>query len=226
MAPRAHSARCSSPRSPGRADSDLACAIGEVTIQGVTVDAALPFCSFFAGLLVAADLVRASLPGYPQVANFALFDWFGPMNTIHAWDRKPRPDCICRQQRRGFHDQFNAATRYWPVFRLTPEGKHEKGHRRRGAVRVEQRIAGRGVDAIDRCPGGTARRRGQGRRSRRASARAPLTPPSTVTASHVDGVGACSPGSAPLNRERPLAVRSAGSGVAGARHPHAPGAER
>ena len=110
---------CLADRFPARTtEKDLACATGEVTVQDVTVDAALPFCSFFAGLLVAADLARANLPGYPQVANFALFDWFGPMNTIHAWDRKPRPECICRQQRRSFHSQFNAATRYWPSFRF------------------------------------------------------------------------------------------------------------
>jgi hypothetical protein len=110
---------CLADRFPAQAtEKDLACATGEVTFQDVTVDAALPFCSFFAGLLVAADLVRGNLPGYPQIANFALLDWFGPMETIHAWDRKPRPDCICRQQRRSFHSQFNAATRHWPVFRF------------------------------------------------------------------------------------------------------------
>ena len=110
---------CLADRFPSQAtEKDLACATGKVTVQDVTVDAALPFCSFFAGLLVAADLVRGNLAGYPQVANFALFDWFGPMNTIHAWDRKPRPECICRQQRRSFHSHFNAATRYWPVFRF------------------------------------------------------------------------------------------------------------
>lgn len=110
---------CLADRFPAQAtEKDLACATGEVAVQDVTVDAALPFCSFFAGLLVAADLVRGNLPGYPQVANFALLDWFGPMETIHAWDRKPRPDCICRQQRRSFHTQFNAWTRYFPMFRF------------------------------------------------------------------------------------------------------------
>jgi hypothetical protein len=110
---------CLADRFPAQAtEKDLACATGEVTVQDVTVDAALPFCSFFAGLLIVADLVRANLPGYPQIANFALFDWFGPMETIHAWDRKPRPDCICRQQGQSLHSHFNAGTRHWPVFRF------------------------------------------------------------------------------------------------------------
>jgi hypothetical protein len=47
----------------------------------------------FAGLLIAADLVRAQLPDYPQIPNFALFDWYGP-----------------------FHEQFNAASKYRKVF--------------------------------------------------------------------------------------------------------------
>lgn len=71
----------------------LTCATGQVEVANVSVDAALPFASMFAGLLIAADLVRAQLPDYPQIPNFALFDWYGP-----------------------FHEQFNAASKYRKVF--------------------------------------------------------------------------------------------------------------
>jgi hypothetical protein len=110
---------CLADRFPADVSAEsLTCATGEVRTSETVVDAALPFASLFAGLLVAADLVRAQLTGYPQVPNFALFDWFGPMESIQAWDRKPRPGCICREQGAAFHDQFNGGTRYRKLFRF------------------------------------------------------------------------------------------------------------
>jgi hypothetical protein len=98
---------------------DLACATGQVEMSDTIVDAALPFASLFAGLLITADLVRAQLPLYPQVPNFALFDWYGSLDAIHAWDKKPRAGCICREQGREFHEQFNGNTKYQPLFRFS-----------------------------------------------------------------------------------------------------------
>ncbi len=94
----------------------LTCATGQVEIANASVDAALPFASMFAGLLIAADLVRAQLPDYPQVPNFALFDWYGPLDVIQAWDRAPRLGCVCRDQGRAFHQRFNAASKYKTFF--------------------------------------------------------------------------------------------------------------
>ena len=97
---------------------DLACAAGETIVQGERIDAALPFCSLFAGLLVTAELLRLQLPNYPQVPNFALFDWYATLDTIQKWDKAPRPSCICRQQNRDFHHTFNKTTRHWSKFRF------------------------------------------------------------------------------------------------------------
>jgi hypothetical protein len=108
---------CLADRFPAEVSAhQLTCATGQVEIANVSVDAALPFASMFAGLLIAADLVRAQLPDYPQVPNFALFDWYGPLDTIQAWDRGPRPGCICRDQGRAFHDRFNGKTKYERFF--------------------------------------------------------------------------------------------------------------
>lgn len=96
----------------------LACSTGKVETAGTSVDAALPFASMFAGLLVTAELVRAQLPGYPQVPNFALFDWLGSLDFIQSWDRHARPGCICRDQGRAFQDKFNGGTKYRPVFHV------------------------------------------------------------------------------------------------------------
>ncbi len=102
----------------GVSASDLACATGKITIQGSSIDAALPFSSFFAGLLVASDLVRAQLPEYPQIPNFAFLDWYGAFDTIQAWNKKPQAGCICTQQGRAFHERFNHRTKHWPLFHL------------------------------------------------------------------------------------------------------------
>ena len=99
--------------------ADLACATGEYDrTRRERIDAALPFCSLFAGLLVTAELLRLQLPDYPQVPNFALFDWYATLDTIQKWDKAPRPGCICQQQNRDFHQTFNKTTRHWSKFRF------------------------------------------------------------------------------------------------------------
>jgi len=110
---------CLSDRFPSEVFSEqLACASGDIDAPGGQVDAALPFTSTFAGMLVAADLVRSLLPAYPQVPNFALFDWFGMMDIIHAWNRVPRPNCFCRHPSKRLHEMFNSKTRAYPLFGL------------------------------------------------------------------------------------------------------------
>jgi hypothetical protein len=94
----------------------LTCASGPVETPEAVIDSALPFASLFAGLLITADLIRAQLAGYPQVPNFALFDWHGPLDMIQIWDRKPREGCICREQGASFHNRFNGRTKYRHVF--------------------------------------------------------------------------------------------------------------
>jgi hypothetical protein len=110
---------CLADRFPREASAqDLACATGQVITSEGAIDAALPFSSLFAGLLITADLVRAQLPDYPQVPNFAFFDWYGAFERIQAWDRIPRPGCICAQQTRATNEQFNGKTRYWSLSRF------------------------------------------------------------------------------------------------------------
>lgn len=89
----------------------LACATGEVHTTTERIDAALPFLSFFAGFLVVADLCRANAEKYPQVPNYALFDFGGPMEIIQVWDRRPADGCLCRKQSPALYRQFNGQTR-------------------------------------------------------------------------------------------------------------------
>ena len=111
---------CLADRFPVEVSSDeLTCATGQVEASETVIDAALPFASMYAGLLITADLVRAQLPEYPQVPNFALFDWHGSFDTIQAWDRKPRAGCICREQGHDFHERFNGRTKYRHLCRFS-----------------------------------------------------------------------------------------------------------
>jgi hypothetical protein len=77
--------------------SDFMCAAGEITDgAGNKADAALPFLSFFAGLLVAVDIVRLGMTGYPQVPNFGAFDFGGADFRPLLAERKPHALCLCQ----------------------------------------------------------------------------------------------------------------------------------
>lgn len=106
---------CLADRFPDTKAADFACATAELTTTEGAVDAALPFSSLFAGLLITADIVRSQLPDYPQVPNFAFLDWYGTFETIQKWDRSARPGCICGQQILAMHESFNGKTRHWKL---------------------------------------------------------------------------------------------------------------
>lgn len=96
-------------------DEYLDCSFGEVKVQEAVIDAALPFLSFFGGLLVAADLVRLGLDNYPHLPNFALVDFGGTLNQIQRFSKKPRVGCLCQTQH-SLHARFNGETRYYNSF--------------------------------------------------------------------------------------------------------------
>jgi hypothetical protein len=71
----------------------------------------LPFLSFFAGLLIATDLVRLALPHYPNTPNFAHYS-FRANRFVPQFDaRGPRAGCICQDQGDLFW-RLRANTRY------------------------------------------------------------------------------------------------------------------
>jgi hypothetical protein len=90
----------------------LRCAEGNIAVEGpIAIDAALPFLSFFAGLLVATDLVRLALPHYPHTPNFAHYS-FRANRFVPQFDaRGPRTGCICQDQGDLFW-RLRANTRY------------------------------------------------------------------------------------------------------------------
>ena len=99
----------------------LACAEGNIATEGpIAIDAALPFLSFFAGLLVATDLVRLTLPHYPRTPNFAHYS-FRANRFVPQFDaRGPRTGCICQHQGDLFW-RLRASTRH---ARLSAPARH------------------------------------------------------------------------------------------------------
>ncbi len=93
----------------------LECSTSEVVMNEERVDAALPFLSLFAGVLVAAELSRLQLQGYPQAPNFALFDFGSDLSVIQAWDFKARSNCMCTSQLPGVDKKFNGSTKYYKL---------------------------------------------------------------------------------------------------------------
>lgn len=62
------------------------------------MDAALPFLSFWAGFLVAADLARLGVVGYPQTPNFCSYSFRTNRFTPQLHDEAPRAGCECTGQ--------------------------------------------------------------------------------------------------------------------------------
>jgi hypothetical protein len=95
-----------------RAAELLRCSEGEVPMPtGATVDAALPFLSFWAGLLLAADLVRLGVAGYPHTPNFGNYSFRKNRFVPQLSDQVAATGCICRSQSKGFW-RFHGRSRY------------------------------------------------------------------------------------------------------------------
>ena len=76
----------------------LACSEGEVPVaQGQSIDASLPFLSFWAGLLVATDMVRLAVADYPHTGNFGMYS-FRKRFSARLLSRSARDNCDCRRK--------------------------------------------------------------------------------------------------------------------------------
>lgn len=100
---------------PDPAAATLQCAEGKITQPetGHEVDAALPFLSFAAGLMAAAEVVKTQLPGYP----------FSPNRTVFSTGALTRPrftslhspvldQCVCQDRSASVLRHMIAGTRY------------------------------------------------------------------------------------------------------------------
>ena len=90
----------------------LKCATVELPITPTaTIDASLPFLSFFAGFLIASDLARVGVAGYPHTPNCGEYSFRGKRFDPRLYNQRARRDCICRGQSKGYW-HFRKSTRY------------------------------------------------------------------------------------------------------------------
>jgi hypothetical protein len=80
---------------------------------GEQMDAALPFLSFAAGAMAAAEILKRGLPGYPFVANRVILNTSPRIRPVHA-ALALRPGCICGQRSAVVYRQMlNLPTELW-----------------------------------------------------------------------------------------------------------------
>jgi hypothetical protein len=96
--------------------SDSICGGGEVTDRntGKKIDASLPFLSFMAGLMAAAEILKLSISGYPFTHNKV---------TFRASHKKKNPNfveqlygkrkgCVCQYRHSDIHQTLIAGSKY------------------------------------------------------------------------------------------------------------------
>lgn len=91
------------------------CASAEITplTSEETVDAALPFLSFAAGLMVAAEILKAGMRGYPFSSNrTALYTHQDAGLRFSSSTVARRANCVCANRRAPLHRAMIQGTKY------------------------------------------------------------------------------------------------------------------
>jgi len=93
----------------------MKCAEGQIVDHrtGQDVDAALPFLSFVAGLMTAAEILKINLPGFPFTRDRTVFSAGAatyPRFTSFSTTR--REGCVCQSRSASLHLRMIEATRY------------------------------------------------------------------------------------------------------------------
>lgn len=104
---------CSSCLFPDTEFAATECAAGEVarSTGEERMDAALPFLSFAAGAMAAAEILKLSLPGYPFAPNRVILNTQPSIGTVQA-SLVQREGCYCQQRSQSVHRRMIAGTRF------------------------------------------------------------------------------------------------------------------
>lgn len=98
---------CSCCLFPEADHAPTACATGPAQRGegGAQMDAALPFLSFAAGVMAAAEILKCGFPGYPFTQNRVILNTDPAVRAVPVALSK-RPDCICGQRSAPVHRQM------------------------------------------------------------------------------------------------------------------------
>lgn len=95
---------CQIDRFPSEPAAPLACGGGQIVSNGHKEDAAFPFCSFTAGLFVAAAVIRAALGAELKATNSASLS-FRPQLSLWTSNRRPKATCMCAKMDRAVWEE-------------------------------------------------------------------------------------------------------------------------
>ena len=100
---------------PGAEQLPLVCAEGKLPggPSNDEVDAALPFLSFAAGLMAAAEVFKTALPGFPFSPHRTVFSTapsIAPRFT--SFTTRRRENCLCGDRDKRIHRRMIAGSRY------------------------------------------------------------------------------------------------------------------
>ena len=100
---------------PATRHEPTVCATGGVTVERENVkkqvDAALPFLSFAAGAMAAAEILKLGLPGYPFTPNRVVLNTCPVPRPISA-PFSIRENCLCRCRSTSVHRQMIEGSRF------------------------------------------------------------------------------------------------------------------
>jgi hypothetical protein len=100
---------------PDAQELPTVCATGGVTLPTgeETVDAALPFLSFAAGLMAAAEILKTTIPGYPFSPNrTTLYTHPEVLPRFVSSSVARRTSCLCASRRSSLHRAMIQGTKY------------------------------------------------------------------------------------------------------------------
>lgn len=99
---------------PNAPSAPMACATAPSDLADTgeeQVDAALPFLSFGAGLMTAADTLKLSLPGYPFTPNNVSLSTRS-IPRLSAFRLRQKENCICRERNESVHRRMLEGGKY------------------------------------------------------------------------------------------------------------------
>ncbi|RUV90113.1 hypothetical protein EOA75_22745 [Mesorhizobium sp. M1A.F.Ca.IN.022.07.1.1] len=83
----------------------------QMTVDGERADAALPFLSFAAGLMTAAEVLKLTAPGYPFSVERVMLGLKGQPQLVGT-PIPHRPGCLCEDRHTGVHKAAIDGSRY------------------------------------------------------------------------------------------------------------------
>ena len=97
------------------------CAIGKVENESneKKIDAALPFLSFAAGAMAAAEILKLSLPDYPANRSNRTTLYTGCSPRFTSGQLSLRNDCPCRQRGHNLYRKITENTRFSHLMRFS-----------------------------------------------------------------------------------------------------------